>query len=448
MTSPTRPVIGYVVGSYPELTQTFVLREAAALRARGFDVIIFAVKRAPLPEVERSVGQPGETVVYARPDRVWRHIWANVWALLRHPRRYLAALRPFRTGAWQSAPRTFVQTLYHFSCGIGFVGAMRSRGVSHLHCHFTTGSNIALAINLYAGIPFSFSAHASGDIYIQPTLLDLKLARARFVVPVCEYNRRYLNAVTAHRHAGKLHTIYNGIDLAEGERWLPGVRPGVAPRAARELHIVSIGSLVVMKGHGTLIEACRLLRDRGHRVRCDIIGAGPEQVTLARLIRENGMEDAVRLRGPLSLRDVYAALGEADVFVLLSEIGVDGYRDGFPTVILEAMAAGLPVVSTWISGTPEMVVPEETGLLVHERDDAAAADALERLLEDETLRWRMGAAGRRRVEERFQLDQSADRLAALIHAVVLGQDPPPYHDDARPRAGDSAASSLVQVPTW
>jgi glycosyltransferase involved in cell wall biosynthesis len=443
VTSPTRPVIGYVVGSYPELTQTFVLREAGALRARGFDVIIFAVKRAPLPEVERSVGQPGETVIYARPDRVWRQIWANVWALLRHPRRYCAAIRPFRTGAWQTSPRTFLQTLYHFTCGIGFVEVMRSRGVSHLHCHFTTGSNIALAINLYSGIPFSFSAHASGDIYMQPTLLDLKLARARFAVPVCEYNRRYLNAVTAHRHAGKLRTIYNGIDLAEGERWLPGKRPGTAPGEASELRIVSIGSLVVMKGHGTLIAACRLLRERGYRVRCDIIGAGPEQATLASRITENGMEDAVRLRGPLPLRDVYAALGEADVFVLLSEIGVDGYRDGFPTVILEAMAAGLPVVSTWISGTPEMVMHEETGLLLHERDAAAAADALERLLEDETLRWRMGAAGRRRVEERFQLDQSADRLAALFNAVVKGQDLPHLHDVEARSAGSNEARSLA-----
>jgi colanic acid/amylovoran biosynthesis glycosyltransferase len=430
--SPARPVIGYVVGSYPELTQTFVLRETAGLRARGFDVIVFAVKRAPLPEVERSLGQrEAERVVYARPDRVWRHLWANAWALLRHPRRYLGALRPFCSGAWERAPRSFLQTLYHFSCGIGFAGVMEANGVSQLHCHFTTGSNVALAVNLYAGIPFSFSAHASGDIYMQPTLLDLKLARARFVVPVCEYNRRYLNAVTAHRHSGKLHTIYNGIDLGEGERLLPVAhRSGPVPRANGEGRIVSIGSLVVMKGHGTLIEACRLVRQHARDVRCDIIGAGPEQAALAALITENGMDGTVRLRGPLSLRDVYAALGDADVFTLLSEIGVDGYRDGFPTVILEAMAAGLPVVSTWISGTPEIVVHEETGLLVPERDATAAAEAFARLLGDERLRRRMGAAGRRRVEELFQLDRSADRLAALFGAAVKGQDLPDCHDAA------------------
>jgi glycosyltransferase involved in cell wall biosynthesis len=356
----------------------------------------------------------------------------NVWALLRHPRRYLAALRPFSSGFSERAPRTFLQTLYHFSCGIGFVEVMRSRGVSHLHCHFTTGSNIALAVNLYAGIPFSFSAHASGDIYIQPTLLDLKLARARFAVPVCEYNRRYLNAVTAHRWSDKLHTIYNGVDLAERDRWRPSVpRSGDLP-GDTELRIVSIGSLVVMKGHATLIEACRLLRDRLHRIRCDIVGAGPEMDVLARLITSHGMADAIRLRGPLSLKEVYAVLEQGDVFSLLSEIGMNGYRDGFPTVILEAMAAGLPVVSTWISGTPEIVVHEDTGLLVHERDAHAAADAFERLLGDAPLRQRMGGAGRRRVEERFRLDQSVEQLAALFHAVVQGE-PLPHPESAETR---------------
>ena len=429
MTIPLHPVIGYVVGSYPELTQTFVMREIEGLRSRGFRVVVFAVRRAPLPEVERSlVPHWQESVVYARPDRIWRHGWVNLKAALRHPRRYLAALRPFLAGAWRRAPRTWLQTLYHFSCGIGFVEVIRARGVSHLHCHFTTGHNIALAANLYADIPFSFSAHASGDIYIQPTLLDLKLERARFAVPVCEYNRRYLNAITAHRFAGKLHTVYNGIDLAEQRRLMPAAGNGSSPpRSGRAPRLVSVGSLVVMKGHATLIEACRLLRDRSVRFRCDIIGAGPEQAALAGFIDKEGLHEVVRLCGPLSLREVYAALMEADVFTLLSELGPDGYRDGFPTVILEAMAAGLPVVSTWISGTPEMVVHEETGLLVHERDPVAAADALERLLRQEALRRCMGNAGRRRVGERFQFAGSADRLAAMFRAAARGQEPPAIH---------------------
>lgn len=420
MTTPTSPVIGYVVGSFPELTQTFVLREIRGLRARGFQVIVFAVKRAPLQEVERSLEKAwGESEVYARPDRIWLHLWANLKAGIRHPHRYFSAIRPFCEGAWERAPRTYLQTLYHFSCGIGFLEVMRARGVSHLHCHFTTGHNIALAASLYGGITFSFSAHASGDIYMQPTLLDLKLTRARFVVPVCEYNRRYLNALTAGRFAGKLHTIYNGIDLEEHVRLLPQGKVIRQPRASgSEMRVVSIGSLVVMKGHATLIEACRLLRERSVRVRCDIIGGGPEQAALAGLIRRNGMDGVVRLLGPLSLSEVYAALQDADVFALLSEIGMDGHRDGFPTVILEAMAAALPVVSTWISGTPELVVHEETGLLVHERDAAAAAGALERLLGDHALRRRMGNAGRRRVEERFQSGQSVDELVELFRGAA------------------------------
>lgn len=429
MTIRLHPVIGYVVGSYPELTQTFVMREIEGLRSRGFRIVVFAVRRAPLLEVERSlVPHWEESVVYARPDRLWRHVWVNLKAALRHPRCYLAALRPFLAGAWERAPRTWLQTLYHFTCGIGFVEVMRAREISHLHCHFTTGHNIALAANLYAGVPFSFSAHASGDIYIQPTLLDLKLERARFAVPVCEYNRRYINAVTAHRFAGKLHTVYNGIDVAEQRRLMPPAGNGSTPvRRAVAPRLVSVGSLVVMKGHATLIEACRLLRDRSVPFQCDIIGAGPEQAALEGFIDREGLSGVVRLCGPRSLREVYAALTEADVFTLLSELGPEGYRDGFPTVILEAMAAGLPIVSTWISGTPEMVVHEETGLLVHERDPVAAADALERLLRQEALRRCMGNAGRRRVAERFQFAISADRLASLFRAAAQGREPPAIH---------------------
>jgi colanic acid/amylovoran biosynthesis glycosyltransferase len=437
MTVPSRLVIGYAVGSYPELTQTFVLREIAGLRARGFEVIVFAVKRAPLADVKRSLEPPGgETVIYARPDRVWRHLWANLVLALRRPVRYFVSLRPFCAGVWSLPPRVFLRGLYHFSCGIGFVEVLRSRGVSHLHCHFTTGTNVALAVNLYAGVPFSFAAHASGDIYMSAPLLDGAMARARFVAPVCEYNRRYLNAVTGRRYSDKLHTIYNGIDLGERERLLPSApsRPRMGAGDA-ELRIVSIGSLVVMKGHATLIEACALLRGRHRRIRCEIIGAGPEHSALARLIADKGLEDSTELTGPLPLHEVYAALARADVFALLSEIAMDGYRDGFPTVILEAMASKLPVVSTWISGTPEMVVDQETGFLVHERDAAAAADALERFVDDAPLRQRMGEAGRQRVADLFQFDRSADQLATLLRAAGVGGELPFAQDKLSHGAG-------------
>ena len=133
--------------------------------------------------------------------------------------------------------------------------------------------------------------------------------------------------------------------------------------------------------------------------------------------------------GLLPIGDVYRAMQHADVFVLLSEISVNGYRDGFPTVILEAMAMGLPVISTWISGIPEMVEDEVTGILVPERDPPAASAAIRRLLQDSSLRRRMGLAGRERVGRLFGINQSADQLAQLLSTTLSASSPAPSATD-------------------
>ena len=137
-------------------------------------------------------------------------------------------------------------------------------------------------------------------------------------------------------------------------------------------------------------------------------------MTLRRLVGDLGLEERVFLLGAKSLRDVYRSLALADVFVHLAQIGEDGYRDGFPNVVLEAMAMRLPVISTWVSGIPECVQDGETGYLVHERDPDASADAIERLLRDPDLRSRQGMAGRSRLDEYFRLDRMIDQLVQLF----------------------------------
>lgn len=413
------PSIGYVVGTFPSLTETFVMREIEGLRGRGFDVWVFAIKRSPHRDVARSLCS--ETTLsscsYARPDNLLRHGFANLRALVSHPIRYVRTLACFAREGLRTGPKHWGRLLYHFFAGIGFTYAVKRRGISHLHCHFAAASDMALAMNLYGNVPFSFSAHASGDIYVEPRLLGRKVQRARFVIAVCEYNRRYVDAVTGYRYADKIHRVYNGIDVAEPEAVLDQESVTSTSEESEEsgtLHILSVGSLVARKGHGTLIEACAVLRGRGHSLRCEIVGEGSDRPTLERLIERHELDGSVQLLGARSLGEVYRLLWQADVFALLSEIGLSGHRDGFPTVILEAMAAGVPVVSTWISGTPEMVLDGVTGILVPERNVEAAADAIERLMRDREGRRRMGRLGRQRVEEEFALKRSLAQLARLF----------------------------------
>ncbi len=409
--------IGYVVGIFPSETETFVAREIEALKRRGFDIVVFALKR---PDVvlsqSLSAADTLHSCEYARPDSLFRHLLQNLGAMLRHPGRYFSALAAFVGEGTRMEPRAFARLLYHFAWGVGLSSRARHRQIEHLHCHFASACNAALAANLFSGITFSFTAHASGDIFVQPVLLSMKVRQARMVVPVCEYNRRYLDSITHFTHSDKLHRVYNGIDVEESARLPPPTEDGavIGQQPPAAFRLLSVGSLTSMKGHATLIEVCRLLRQEGCPVQCKIVGSGPERAVLERRIREAELTGVVELAGLLPIGGVYGAMRAADVFVLLSEIGVSGYRDGFPTVILEAMAMALPVVATWISGIPEMVEDQVTGILVPERDPSAAAAAMRRLHQDPGLRTRMGAAGKERASRLFALDQSADQLARLL----------------------------------
>lgn len=422
-----KPTLAYVVGTFPGITETFIIREIESLREHGFEVIVCAVRRSDHPDVERSLlsEEIARNTLYARPDRVGLHLWSNIRALLRSPARYLKALRIFLGEIPNLKPRDIGRTLYHFYCGVGFVDELRARNVRHLHAHFVAGTNMALAAHLYAGIPFSFTAHASGDIYRNAILLREKIERSRLILPVCEYNRRYLDSFSGYRYGSKLHRLYNSVDSNEARRFVgpAGELAGTGNRGGPG-RLLSVGSLVKMKGHATLVRACGLLRDRGYDLSCQIIGEGPERGVLERLIRESGLETVVALRGVQPLRDVYAAMANTDIFVLLSEIDVDGYRDALPTVILEAMALRLPVVSTWISGIPEMVEHGVTGFLVPERDAEGAADAIAALLDDPGLRHSIGLAGRKRLDDKFNPAALTDMRVRLFHGMMDGTTGP------------------------
>jgi glycosyltransferase involved in cell wall biosynthesis len=416
MTDSCPPKIAYMVGTYPSLTETFVLREIGALRRRGIEIVVLSVRRPGISQ--NAVGALGAdaTCIYARPDSLLRHAVANLTCILQRPRRYLASLRAFLRAVATLVPRDALQLVYHFFAGVGFSRDLRRMGLTHLHCHFSSATNIGLAAHLVADIPFSFTAHASDDLFISPVLLSEKVAAAKFVVAESDYAGRYLDCVTEFRFSQKVHRIYNGLESGEVERLsapITNARNGRA-RDGNEPYVVSVGQLVPRKGYATLIQVCAALRMRGRSFRCRIIGEGPERATLERLIARNHLQECVELVGPLALDRVYAELREADVFALLAEIGPCGNRDGLPTVVLEAMAAGLPVLSTILVGIPEMVQDGVTGILVPERDVASASRALERLLESAELRRELGLAGRIRVRELFNLDHSADQLAGLL----------------------------------
>ena len=227
---------------------------------------------------------------------------------------------------------------------------------------------------------------------------------ASAVVSVCDFGVRFLQE-RFPEHAAKFHRIYNGIDLAR-------FRP--ADFATSVPLIISVGRLIEKKGFSDLIDACRLLKSRGCDFRCEIIGEGPLEAELRRQIGLSGLAEIVSLGGALPEKEIAERLAGATVFTLPSVLEKGGGMDNLPTVIAEAMAAGLPVVATPVAGIPEMVERGKTGFLVAEHQPAALADAIERLLGDISLARELGKNGRARARKLFSIEQSARALAELF----------------------------------
>jgi glycosyltransferase involved in cell wall biosynthesis len=285
--------------------------------------------------------------------------------------------------------------------------------VGHLHGHFCHGvATITWFASRLSGIPFSFTAHAK-DIYqadLNPgDLLERKLGAARFVATCTCANAVVLRL--RHPRPDDVHTIYHGLDT----RWFA---PAPRPSASAAPLILSVGRFVEKKGFEHLIEACALLARRGVDHHCVIVGErGDAYERIRALIDAHGLSGRVSLRGAMAqdeLREVYRG---ARVFALPCQVTADGDRDGFPNVLAESMAMGVPVITTPISGIPEFIDDGVQGLLVPSGNAAALADALERVLVDDALHARLAQAGRERICERFD----SSRTTIELHDLFVAQ---------------------------
>lgn len=415
--------IAYMMSRFPKLTETFVLNEIRAMDALGADVAIY-----PLQRERQRVVHP-EAVTWAhrahfRPFLSPAIVRAQLHYLRRGPAAYLRVLTDVLQATWGS-PRMFMAAVAFFPKAVRMAYEMRLRSIAHIHAHFATHPAMAAyVIHRLTGIPYSFTAHGS-DLHVDRRMLPQKVAAAAFTVTISDYNREVIIRECGEAVRDKVHVIHCGID--------PELfKPARAPRdSAQPGRLICVASFEDVKGHRFLLDACRLLRDRGVDFRCDLIGDGPLRRTTEERIRDLELAGHVLIHGPQTRQVVIRMLAQADVAVLASHPTSDGRREGIPVALMEAMASGLPVVSTAISGIPELVASGESGLLVPPRDPEALADALETLLRDGALRRQMGEAARARVMRDFNLAESARTLHRLFTArtqrfgTLAGAAPPP-----------------------
>jgi glycosyltransferase involved in cell wall biosynthesis len=398
----TGQTVLYVLKRFPRLSETFILREVLALEAAGVNVLVDAL----LPP-EDGPTHPELAGVQARVRYLPRHprlrhgavLGVHLGVAARHPVRWAAlALRSRRDGTW----RRFVQA--------GLVASrIRRDGAGHVHAHFATAaSEVATMAARLAGVTCSVTAHAK-DIYHRDNapLLARRLAGADTVVTVSGHNVEHLNRVLAvGGRVPDVRHIANGVPL------------GSVADPTASLTLLCVARLVPKKGVDLLMEAAALLLERHPQLAVDIIGDGPLRDELAAQIDRLGLVGRVRLLGVATTTEVLAAMATARAVVLPCRIDADGDRDGMPTVLVEALARGIPVVSTDIVGIRELVKDGETGLLVEPEDVPGLAAALDRLLVDPLLAARLGDAGRRLVGEQFGPADSTRALAEVFAATA------------------------------
>jgi glycosyltransferase involved in cell wall biosynthesis len=417
--------VGYILRSYPRLSQTFILNEILALERLGVRVDIFAISDPREPVAHAQVADVRATVHYlTAAHRRARAAILREHALvaLASPHRYLGTLRYLARHTELGAGYTTSSRHACFLQAVYLAGLLRRKArrsgeaIHHLHAHFAHDpALVALLTHRLTGIPYSFTAHAR-DLYQIPAAgLAERAERARAVVTVCQPNVRYMQAVLPAPLRDRVRLVRNGVDL---RTFQPAPRPAAA--AERPL-IVSIGRLVEKKGFPDLLSACRRLKQAGYRFRCEIYGDGPLRAELAATVERLGLADEVLLAGARTQQELLGAYQRADLFALTPFVAQDGDRDGLPTVLVEAMACGVPVVSTRVVGVPELVTHGRDGLLAEPRDVDGIAACLAALLGDPARRVRLGAAARRTVAERFDLHASARQMAALFEGQAGGQ---------------------------
>ena len=432
MPEPVRSTtVAYVLKGFPRLSETFIASEIYRLERQGLALRLFILKRSAEPVVHSISNAIQASQVFLPQAAAISDISVARWLskhagrfskpllrqIRRNPARTLKAARQAfahavraRKGTW-AWPRK--SPLKEFLQAAALADAIHEAGdVRHIHAHFChSATTVAWLASIMTALPMSFTAHAK-DLYCESLnpagLLDRKLAAARFVVTCTDAAREFLQA----RTSTPVRCVYHGLDVEFARM----CGDAIARRSSgSSINLLSVGRLVRKKGHDVLIEACALLRRQGFAVRLRIVGEPDDHENALRaLVAARRLGDDVEFAGVMSREDLFQEYMRADVFCLPCRVLENGDRDGIPNVVAEAMACRVPVVTTNVSGLPELLEHGVHGMLVPPDDPAAVAEAIARLHLDPAFRHQLAERARVRIQEAFDGDVSVRALSAML----------------------------------
>ncbi len=406
--------IAYILDLFPVLSETFIVREILKLKKNLFDVSIYArlntsseniyseVIHNDSKDLLNDVQYFASLMSGTKALRWFQIILSHLHFLLISPVKYLKTLY-YASSNGNNFLKSFVFAAH-------YARIMQEAGITHMHVHFALKAcTYAMFISRISGIPYSFTVHAH-DIFTQclAELIQDKFNYAKFAVCISEFNKQYVLSHYKLSDQNKLKVIHCGLNLLS---FTP------EEKLSNKKHtILSIGRLVDHKGFKYLIEACNLLNQNTELdFTCTIIGEGPDRPNLVNLISSYKLNDVIHLAGAKEQSEVIKALNNADLFVLPCITDDSGIQDGIPVVLMEAMAMKIPVISTRVSGIPELV-QHGSGILVEQKDPKGLSEAITHMSHlSDTDRETMINKGRSAVEESFNIDKEGRKLAELIN---------------------------------
>jgi len=408
-----RSAVAVLMSRFPTVTETFILREMIEMERQAQPVRLVPMLRENPPVVHEEARPWTGRALYTSYLSA-AIVAANVRTLLRRPLTYLSLLVRLIAGTITS-PAMLLRTVAVFPKSVYLAEALQREGLRHIHAHYATHpATMALIIAALSDITFSFTVHAH-DIQVDRSLLRWKLRETRFVRSISDYNKRFLERLYPDQtRGGKIMVVHVGIEPSTYEQ----SAHKLVPIGSGVPKILCVAAHRPYKGLPVLIEACRILRDQGVAFHCDVVGHGPMRAELEQMIRDRNVGDVFVLAGPRPQDEVARMMAEATLFVLPSIIASDGQMEGIPVALMEAMASGRAVVSTAISGIPELVEHGINGLLVQPGDAAALAEAMKTLLADPQRAREMGVRGQQKVRAEFTIQDCVAQLVARLKEEV------------------------------
>ncbi|WP_444995805.1 glycosyltransferase family 4 protein [Aliikangiella sp. IMCC44359] len=390
--------IAYIVSLFPCWSETFIVREINSLKKAGHEVDIVSLKHPSESLVQSDAEALMGDVLY--PEK-GVSLFINIFKeLLFHPFKSLHMFWLILT-RFITKPEALAKTFATLFVTLGVLKKVRQLNLEHVHAHWATyPSTSAFIIHKYLGIPYSFTFHAH-DIFLEDHMLAVKFDSCAFGVTISDFNINFIYKLLNKDYSHKIKIVHCGVDLT-------AQKYNVENRS--ENTIFTIGRLDEIKGFKYLIEACSLLKQKSIDFKCVMVGDGPLKKELLEQRSSLGLTDNIEFLGAMPQEKIREFLNNVTLFVLPSVKTKEGNMDGVPVALMEAMASGTPVISTYISGIPELITNEENGLLVNPNNAEELATAIARLLENSDLRLQYAKQANATIQESFCAEKEGAKL--------------------------------------